>query len=150
MNKYVIIVCVFSLYSCGFYTVDSLGEKRRNENAQITMPFGHKKAKKNIQPSLEFIESVKAYRFAIGAFPASMQQLEYYNEKSKIAVGGMRQLGFKKMEVSYSLLDSMIIDFTHDPVYTQQIGTTDLRFHVNGKFIFTVRDSSFSTRTLVK
>lgn len=146
----ILFVLLLILSSCGFYTTDITGAKRRNENASISFPVGHKKAKNRINPTIGFVEAIKFYRQQMKVFPQSIQQLEYYSEKNKASVRDMRELGFKEMTVTFCYLDSMVIDFVHTPVYTQRVGTIDMKPDVKGSFTFVMKDSSFYNYTKIK
>ncbi|MCW3465117.1 hypothetical protein [Chitinophaga nivalis] len=130
----------------GFYTTDSEGNRVANKDAGISIPTNIKKKKRKIAPAMAFIEAIKDYRLRFHRFPQDLWSLENASDKSRNAFRYMKEMGFKKLELEYVYLDSMVIAFAHVPVYNQKIGTTTFDgMDVNGQFIFTYgKDSSFS------
>jgi hypothetical protein len=152
MKKYIPIPCLLiallAINGCrllGFYDYDMLGEKVDNKNAGISIPAGIKKKKRMIEPSLSFINAVKTYRVLHHHFPQSIWELENFSDKGRTAFRDMKALGFNELNITYVYLDSLIIGFTHAPVYNQQIGTTKLPgYEITGRLTFTFhQDSSF-------
>ncbi len=136
----------------GFYSYNSYGERIDNKDAKITVPTNVKKKKRNIQPTITFIESIKDYRNSRKHFPQDMWDLENFNAKSRNAFNDMREIGFKKLDIDYVYIDSFVLHFVHIPVYKQQIGTYIAPGQdISGRFIFTYKDSSFSyTKQLIR
>lgn len=129
----------------GFYDYNDWGERVYYEDAGISIPKDIKKKKRRIIPSSSFIEAVKTFRSKNHYFPQDIWSLQNFDDNSRMAFQNMRELGFTELDIAYVHLDSLVIVFTHQPVYNQQIGRTFIRGNdVNGKFIFTVKnDSSF-------
>jgi len=140
------------LSACSFINHSSfLDIREKEETSYLQLPPGKKKKRKLLTkayPSIAFTEALKRYRLERGYFPADLWNLENYDAQSKTAMKGMREQGFTSLQISYLYLDSMVIDFVHTPVYTTHVSTVDLSPDVIGKFIFTMRDSSFFSNTV--
>lgn len=146
------LVALMMVSACSFiYHPSFLNEREQYNEPYLALPPGKKKRKKLIKmvfPSVAFTDALKHYRQEKGFFPADLWNLENYNDQSRAAMNGMREQGFSSMHISYLYLDSMVIDFVHKPVYTVHADIYDLSPDVTGKFIFTMRDSSFFSNTV--
>lgn len=112
------------------------------EHRSDYIPRGVKKGRKKIHPSMLFNEAMRDYWLARKSFPATLQQFEYSGDKARRAVRDMRESGFTRLEIGYSLLDSMEIFFRHKPVYSPVVDDVSLAVDASGVFIFTAKDSA--------
>lgn len=147
-----IAAATFFLQGCtllGFYKYDYLAHtKVRRPDAEISIPVGVKKVKRQITPSFAFRDALKDYRESRHTFPSSIWDFYNFSEKATHSVQEMRNAGFDNLDVIFSCPDSTQIWFSHKPVYDQKIGRTKIEgAFVTGTFIFIYNDSSFQTIT---
>ncbi|HEY8956239.1 hypothetical protein [Chitinophaga sp.] len=109
-------------------------------------PLHAKRKKRAIQPTITFMEAVKEYRRTFHHFPQDLWNLQNMNDKSRSAFKDMKATGFTDLQLQYVYLDSFVVAFVHQPVYTLANKNSLLSgTAVNGRFIFTynAKDSSF-------
>lgn len=87
----------------------------------LSFPFGIRAKKKKLAPSLEFISAVFKYKREKGTWPNSEKAFEMTARNSEI-VRRMMQDGFLSWEIAFLSEEIMVINFVHEPVYTQTIG----------------------------
>lgn len=87
----------------------------------LSFPFGIRAQKKKLAPSLEFISAVFKYKREKGAWPNSEKAFEITHSNSEI-VNRMYMNGFISWEIAFLSKEIMVINFVHQPVYTQTIG----------------------------
>lgn len=146
------LVALCLLSACSFINHSSfLDQREKDDVAYLQLPPGKKKKRKLLTkayPSIAFTEALKRYRLERGFFPADLWNLENYDAQARTAMKGMREQGFTSLQISYLYLDSLVIDFVHTPVYHTHVSTIDMSPDVSGKFIFTMKDSSFFSNTI--
>ncbi|WP_295116408.1 hypothetical protein [uncultured Chitinophaga sp.] len=140
-----LMASVFS--SCGFYTRNH--PPPRYGDDRVYVPLGRKKERKLTFPTISFTAAMKDYRLSHGGFPQELTILEHYNEKTARAFRDMKEVGYTTMRISYLYLDSMEVDFIRIPGFTQNAGPNAMEMRITGKFVFTMKDSSMFTRTVL-
>lgn len=153
--KYILIGLFISFIfqgcaSLGFYTRDQVtGERVPDDNAGITLPISKKKLKRKIHPTIVFINGLQEYHKEVHTFPTNLSAFRYYSKTTNEGMKSMLENGYKNMIISYWSSDSLRIKWTHPPVYTQKIGRTNFSFDATGTFIFTCKDSSLYSTTVL-
>lgn len=114
------------------------------ESTAFGLPLASRKKKKQkIRPSIAFSDAIKRYRKERGFFPQDMQSFERYSDYTRNAMQSMRELGFTELSVSFLYLDSLVIDFSHKPIYKQQVNRSEYSIDLAGQLIYTKRNDSF-------
>lgn len=149
LYSFIIVVIVQGCTALGFYKYDYTSHtKVRRDDAEISIPNGIRKAKKQIAPTYKFRDSIKNYRTDRNTFPASIWELSNFSEAAIYSVQEMRTSGFENLDVIYFSPDSMQIWFSHRPIYNQKIGRTKIEgSYITGTFVFIYNDSSFQSFT---
>jgi hypothetical protein len=159
MKKYSLLLAVASLiYACqttrttkSYFSRGADGQLKVQEYAEnngYEIPWNAKRKKRDIHPTIAFMDAVKAYRRTCHHFPQDLWNLENMNDKSRSAFRDMKEIGFTDLQLHYVYVDSFVVAFVHKPVYNAppKKGNSLLSgSDVNGKFIFTYnpKDSSF-------
>ncbi|RPD40507.1 hypothetical protein [Chitinophaga barathri] len=117
------------------------GEKKPYEFSIPTV--NKKKARRKILPTIAFSNAMKRYRKERGFFPQDMRAFEYYSDYTRTAMQSMRENGFKELYISYLYLDSMVIDFWHQPIYSQKLGSSKYGIDLSGQLIYVKSDTNF-------
>ncbi|MBO9153284.1 hypothetical protein ACFOTA_13770 [Chitinophaga sp. GCM10012297] len=86
---------------------------------------------------------MKRYRTERGYFPQDMRAFEYFSDYAGAAMQSMRKNGFKNLYISYLYLDSLVIDFWHEPVYEQLPGQSKYGVDLSGQLIYMRSDTNF-------
>lgn len=151
-NSIYLTAIAFFVQSCtllGFYKYDYISHtKVRRPDADVSIPVGVKKAKRQITPSFAFRDALKNYRESRHTFPPSIWDLNNFSEKATHSIQEMRNAGFDNLDVIFFSPDSTQIWFSHKPLYNQKIGRTKIEgSYITGTFIFIYNDSSFQSIT---
>lgn len=142
MNKSTILFLAIAVLSGCFPEYDAVtGEKKAYTVSVPTV--NKKKAKRRILPTIAFSNAMKRYRTERGYFPQDIRAFEYYSDYTRAAMQSMRENGFRELYISYLYLDSMVIDFWHEPVYKQQLGQSKYGVDLSGQLIYVKSDTNF-------
>lgn len=155
MKKYPLLLAIASLtYACApskssTYTysrsADGQLHVQEHEKSSTSIPLKAKMKKRDIHPTINFVESVKEYRRTFHHFPQDLWNLQNLNDRSRNAFKDMTEIGFTDLQLHYVYLDSFVIAFVHKPVYDAKVRGVNFGKEVAGKFIFTYqpKDSTF-------
>ncbi|MBO9732598.1 MAG: hypothetical protein J7623_28400 [Chitinophaga sp.] len=153
MRKYTLLLAIASFsYACAptksyIYSRGADGQLRVQEHTDYptNIPLKAKIKKRDIHPTINFVESVKEYRRTFHHFPQDLWNLQNLNDRSRSAFKDMTEIGFTDLRLHYVYLDSFVVAFVHKPVYDPKLGGKNLGKEVAGKFIFTYqpKDSTF-------
>lgn len=89
----------------------------------MNIPVNVKRNKKKLRPPLIFVQAVVEHKSKKGYWPKSELELRAF---SRPAVESLAEKGFLDWTIGYYSLDTLVIHFVHDPVYTQKMGVLSI------------------------
>ena len=84
----------------------------------ISFPIGIRSKKKRIQPPLQFVSAIFDYKKEKGHWPLSETAFETADGNKEV-IDNFYGSEFISWHIGYHSLDSLVVHFTHEPVYTQ-------------------------------
>lgn len=85
----------------------------------MNIPVNVKRNKKKLRPPLVFVQAIVEHKSKKGYWPKSELELRVFNRP---AVEALAEKGFQDWSIGYYTLDTLVVHFVHDPVYTQKMG----------------------------
>jgi hypothetical protein len=138
---------------CLTYNYSKRHPEKPNDNSDVGpsfyIPMSKKKAKRTVYPSDRFVAAIKQYRFEKGFFPNDLALFEHYNEKSREGIKNMKERGFEDLQIEYLYMDSLVLKFAYRPALPERKNEVRLEKLFPGKLIFTTKDSTFNTITML-
>jgi hypothetical protein len=146
MKSTLLVLLVVLLGSCGFYGKTFRPTPSERNDAWVYVPTGRKQEKMLTFPASSFTRAIKDYKLSYGSFPQEMHLLKSYSNK---AMQDMTDMGYTDLRITYLFLDSMEVDFIRVPKWTRDNDYRTLEMRIAGKFVFSMKDSSMFTQTVV-
>ncbi|MBC7922937.1 MAG: hypothetical protein H7Z75_17815 [Ferruginibacter sp.] len=81
--------------------------------------MGIKAKKKKLRPPLRFVEAIFEYKKQKGFWPPS--ELAFVSANNKTIIEHLYEDGFIFWQIGFHSLDTLVVHFVHEPVYTQTV-----------------------------